>query len=427
MDRINRVFLNVQILSFAVFNLSFSVAMLIHDVFVRHPDPLINFISRMSMNNIFFSKILQVLPPSTYYATPKIHDQTPYFTFELNLNAINAIEKSTDICISRTPTFSGTTSVVYFGVLNPHDKPKPVIIKIKKKGLKLTLQISYIMVKLMCFIIDTMNMLPSIKLCEVISIIYENVAYQNDFINEVNNLEHFERIFSQDNSIVIPRPYRHFTDLRSDVIVMDYIVCEDVETLDRDQKQEFCRLLSNFNLRCILDFSMFHCDIHSGNIKFQNSAKGLKLVVLDYGIIGFVSSTETQCICNLFRAAMTRSLSNVSRCIATDYLLNISAANNQLDDDIIENDMLFCDELECYLKRMDLNTLNMRDYLCLSEFLAKHGYNLKSCFSRLYLSLIVTHTFCSDTLKAEHISQITKKTVANIILQNHIKKFIKSD
>ena len=424
MNKLNALLLNAKILSFTVYNLNYSIAFYIYDRIFFNSDATINFIARMSFNNIFFSKILQILPQSKSCILPNVYNQTPYFNFELNLDALDEIENSSNIVINRTPYFSGTTSVVYRGILNSTNQSMPVIIKIKKKGLSLTLKISYCMVKVLCYIIDKMKMLPSINLSEITSIIYENVTHQNDFINEINNLEHFRRKFSHNNMIIIPKPYRYFTDLRNDVIVMDYIECDDIEHLNRNQAHELCRLISNFNLNCILNYSMFHCDVHRGNIKFFRDENVIKLVVLDYGIVGYMSCSETNCIINLLKAASSSSISQIAICVASGYLQTNLNIDDPLSDEYIENEMQLCGEIEKYLENVDLNRLGINDYMYLSKVLINNGYQLKPCFARLYLSLIITHTFCADTLKVRQISDITKETVARLILQNQMKKFM---
>ena len=222
-------------------------------------------------------------------------------------------------------------------------------------------------------------------------------------------MEKFSCIFTDDKNIVIPKVYREFTDCRDDVIVMDYIECIDAAQILPSQRESCCRLVSDFNLKSIFEHGMFHCDMHSGNIKYTYSHNIPKLVVLDFGIVGYLTKTQFESMHRLITATSKQnSLQNIVQCIASDFVYSDQKIPNTpvnsyepiqiFDDNILENELHFCDELIAYLRSVNPNILNLKDYTIITNILSTHGFKIRSCFSRLYLSLIITHAFCLTAL-----------------------------
>ena len=426
MDHLKSTLLNMKIISGALFNLNYSVAFYLWDCVFSRPLSLMKFFSRMSTNNIFFSKILQVLPPM-YAHKSNFHNKVPFFSYEINLDAIHRLESNYDIQIDHIPIFSGTTSVIFIGKLNDHPtQAKDIIVKVKKKGLSVNLKFSYSMVFMVSYIVDIFKLLPSVDLSDIVCKLYENIEHQNDFLNEVDNLEYFRSRFSSDPRFVIPKVYRHFTETCSDIIVMDHIDCEDVTFIKETDREQCCALISDFNLQCILRFSMFHSDMHCGNIKVRYEGGQMQLVVLDFGIIGYLSPSEAQGVQELVRAGSNKSIHGVAMCVATWLVQKIEKLDNAniFSEECIESEVEFCDDIVSYVKTLDLNCLTMSDYVRLSQVLTKHGYELRTCFSRLYLSLVITHTFCKETLQARNIDAISTHTLTRLMIQNSIAKLV---
>lgn len=70
-------------------------------------------------------------------------------------------------------------------------------------------------------------------------------------------------------------------------------------------KYEYSKILSKFNLKCVFYDSIYHSDLHSGNIIFMKddyiidessyTSPGLRIGIIDYGIIGTMTR-RTECV-----------------------------------------------------------------------------------------------------------------------------------
>jgi predicted unusual protein kinase regulating ubiquinone biosynthesis (AarF/ABC1/UbiB family) len=92
---------------------------------------------------------------------------------------------------------------------------------------------------------------------------------QLNFLNEVKNITIFREKFNDVHNICIPEVYSYFTEHNPCAIIMDKIEGSRIENILHEDKHEYSKILSRFNLKCVFYDAIYHADLHSGNVIFM--------------------------------------------------------------------------------------------------------------------------------------------------------------
>ncbi len=120
----------------------------------------------------------------------------------------------------------------------------------------------------------------------------EVIVRELDFLQEKNNLVHFQKRFKDVDKVKIPDVYPEWSTPK--VLVMEWIVGnkltdkEKIDQLEVTQHDLAERLLEVF-LPQWLEPGMFHADPHSGNILVSNEGQ---IILLDFGMVGEISKRD---------------------------------------------------------------------------------------------------------------------------------------
>jgi predicted unusual protein kinase regulating ubiquinone biosynthesis (AarF/ABC1/UbiB family) len=144
---------------------------------------------------------------------------------------------------------------------------------------------------------------------------------QLDFKNEIDNIQVFYDKFKDVKDVCIPHVYSYFTEANPNAIVMDYIEGVRLENIDADDRDKYSKILSRFNIKSVFYDSLYHADLHSGNIIFmkEKDTRGLndvlKIGVIDYGIIGKLTREEQNLFFNFFKILVSRNYEKLAKYI----------------------------------------------------------------------------------------------------------------
>jgi predicted unusual protein kinase regulating ubiquinone biosynthesis (AarF/ABC1/UbiB family) len=137
--------------------------------------------------------------------------------------------------------------------------------------------------------------------------------------NEIENIKVFYDKFKDVKDICIPHVYSYFTEANSNAIVMDYIEGIRLENVCTEDRDEYSKILSRFNIKSVFYDSLYHADLHSGNIIFmkekQDTNYALKIGVIDYGIIGKLTREEQNIFFNFFKILVSRNYEKLAKYI----------------------------------------------------------------------------------------------------------------
>lgn len=167
---------------------------------------------------------------------------------------------------------SGTTSIVFLGI---KDNKKYAIKMINKDKIKewrddiiilnFIINIIYIFSN-SCIKMNIKNRWNEIK---------ELFLSQLDINNEIKAINNFNKIYENNNNIIIPKIYEDLSDINNNILVMDYIEGNNILYADINKLGEF--LITN-----ILLTGYIHGDLHLGNIKYDLTSQ--KIILYDFGI-----------------------------------------------------------------------------------------------------------------------------------------------
>jgi predicted unusual protein kinase regulating ubiquinone biosynthesis (AarF/ABC1/UbiB family) len=119
--------------------------------------------------------------------------------------------------------------------------------------------------------------------------VYEELDYQR----EGRNAERFAQVFAADPSIVVPGVIWEYSSPRVLTLEwMDGIKITCVAELDAAgvDREALARHLVGAYIHQVLEVGYFHADPHPGNIFVQPREEGMRLVFLDFGMMGGITS-----------------------------------------------------------------------------------------------------------------------------------------
>jgi predicted unusual protein kinase regulating ubiquinone biosynthesis (AarF/ABC1/UbiB family) len=215
------------------------------------------------------------------------------------------------------PIKSGVIAVIYKATLNG----KEVIIKYRRKNIVEKFDKSISELKLLVNITKKLPYFCNLNICDIFEENREIMTGQLDFTNEINNIQVFYEKFKDVKDICIPHVYSYFTEANANAIVMDYIEGTRLENIDAEDKDEYSKILSRFNIKSVFYDSIYHADLHSGNIIFmkEKDQQGindiLKIGVIDYGIIGKLTREEQNIFFNFFKILVSRNYEKLAKYI----------------------------------------------------------------------------------------------------------------
>ena len=370
--------------------------------------------SSMSEKNLFFTKIFQAFANNNNLVDKELFhhfitytDNVTYNTNEIDYNGlydlINIARKNgDDLSIEDdTPIKSGNIALVYNGKLNG----KNVIIKYRRKNIIEKFNKSIDELELLVNIAKKIPYLRDLNISDLFEENREIMTNQLNFLNEVKNINIFYEKFKDVESICIPNMYSYFTDENPCAIIMDKIEGTRIENILHEDKHEYSKILSRFNLKCVFYDAIYHADLHSGNVIFmkENSTNSttepksvLKIGIIDYGIIGTMTREEQNIFFNFFKILVSRDDKELSKFITESLSEKIDKSKPDISEgyrnilinkisticsSVLHNDTKFFGGEEIYEINKILKTQNLQ----FSKF-----------FCRVELAIAISENVCNS-------------------------------
>lgn len=132
-------------------------------------------------------------------------------------------------------------------------------------------------------------------------------------------------------------PYSDYTEnINPDVVVMEYIDGIKITEIAPEDTNEFGKALASFNAKAAFCTSIYHGDLHPGNILFikSPSTPTHKIGILDFGIIGHLSRPDQEVLFKSMKYTYQRKYNkiidiimscDISECIHNNEEANISS------------------------------------------------------------------------------------------------------
>ena len=377
-----------------------------------------NIASKMAEKNIFFTKIFQAFANNNNLVDKELFhhfisytDNVKYNTDEIEYNGlydlINIARKNgDDLSIeSEIPIKSGNIALVYNGKLNG----KKDIIKYRRKNIIEKFNKSIIELELLVNISKKIPYLSDLNINDLFEENREIMTNQLNFLNEVKNINTFYEKFNDVSTICIPKVYSYFTEINPCAIIMEKLEGNRIENILHEDKHEYSKILSRFNLKCVFYDSIYHADLHSGNIIFMKETyickdennnnlvkTALKIGIIDYGIIGTMTREEQNTFFMFFKILVSKNHIELSKFITENLSEKIDKSKpnisegyqnilvNQISticDSVLSNDTKFFGGEEIYEINKILKTQNLQ----FSKF-----------FCRVELAIAISENVCNS-------------------------------
>lgn len=380
---------------------------------------------KLSKENIFYIKFIQAActtkhPLITDDITNYLNtftDHAPYASPEIDTESLERLIKEHSIEIKRpfVPIKSGTISLIFEGTTSTNE---PIIIKCKRFGIDDKIQDS---IFYMNHLISISKRFPHIKNLNINDIYNENkqsIIDQLSFDIEVRNIELFYSKWNKYglNYVKIPKVYSEITKQVPNVIVMERIIGKTIYEIEHEDKDEYAKLLAQFNFKSVFFDAIYHGDIHPGNIFFMKELKSesdcsddddnssddngdvdekpiynYKIGLIDFGIIGVLTREMQNTIFQLFKGLYEKEHKNVAHCIIDNLVEPKNVLTVEKRNELIE---IISSYSDTHFGRDSQRFLDAEDIIKINIILYDYGVQFSKEFCKIELSFAILDSVC---------------------------------
>ena len=379
----------------------------------------IDFVESLSRDNIFYTKFLQSICNNTNIFNKiqrdylkKFLDNVPFNNNELyeDLNIeLEKVGKENEELIIDLDTLeiinSGIIGIVYKAKM----REKTVVVKVIKNNIKNkvyeALNDYEIFIKILTYI-------SLFKFYHIDDIYYSNkylMIQQLNFNCEVDNIKKFYKNNKNTDYVEIPVVYEEFTKSNNKIIVMDYLDGRKIDNLKDEEKEEYIEQIVNFSIKSIIFNTLFHCDLHSGNIIFLDNPK--RIGVIDYGIVANLTKEEQENIYNFFYEVFkNKNYDEGSRILINNCTKDINK------DKKISLKPETIGKINSMLKSLLEGKYDIDpEYIYLiNKSLYKDNLKLDKFFANIELALCITNGLCNQLLINSNLIDMVIKMFENL-------------
>ena len=416
-----------------------------------------NLALNFSRENIFFIKFFQavcttshpLLTDDVLQYLNTFTDNAPYVDSEIDVESLERLmqEYSIEIKTPFVPIKSGAISLIFEGTLTSEKEQESVIIKCKRIGIDDKIQDAIFN---MNHLISFTKIVPHIKNLNVHDIYNENkqsIVDQLSFHKEVRNIETYYSKWNKPglDYIKIPKVYSEITQQIPNVIVMERIVGDTIYNIDPEDKDRYANILAKFNFKSVFYDSMYHGDIHPGNVFFikelkvksnasidddddsenshdydssdnandnddNNNNKNdfkkykYKLGVIDFGIVGKFSREMQNTIFHLFKGLYEKNHDTVAHCIIDNLVEPKDALTPEKKNELVG---IISKYSESHFGKETHRFLDAEDIIKINKILYGFGVQFSKEFCKIELSFAISDSVCKLlTNKTTYIDQL---------------------
>ena len=259
-----------------------------------------------------------ILPDDIACALARLQDQvTPFSGKRAKRMVKNALQKPVRevfTTFDSTPLASASIAQVHAAVLSTGES---VVVKILRPNIHQQVETDVRLLKnLTKFITFFMRKMRHFKPQAMINEIAVTLTNELDLLREAANASQLKRNFEKDPILNVPQIYWEYST--SDVLVMERIHGISILNKSALKKAGFKlekvaeALMTVFFTQVFRD-NFFHADLHPGNLSVQHDcAQSPKLIAVDFGIMGSLSSNDQRYIAENMMAFFKRDYQRVA-------------------------------------------------------------------------------------------------------------------
>jgi ubiquinone biosynthesis protein len=331
-----------------------------------------------------------LLPPGFTEELTKLLDAAPAFAYE---EVVKQIERELgyppeDIFASfeRTPIAAASIGQVHCAVLSNGDR---VVVKVQRPNIHQIVKSDLdLLTRQAQFLERRSEAARNYNLIEIVEELGYSLRNELDYTSEAQNIDRFYQAYADDPNIRIPRVYWEYTTRH--VIVMEELDGIKLTEMDRLKREGYdlaaiAEIGTNFYMKQIFEDGFFHADPHPANIMVV----GDQLVILDFGMVAFLSKRLRDDLGDLLVAVINQDIGRVVTVMVRIGVITRSTNLRELERDIHR---LLVRYLGLPLYQMDVANI-LKEIFSISFM---HHIRLPSDFALLIRTVIILNSVGSQ-------------------------------
>jgi len=334
------------------------------------------------------------------------------------VNKNNNIDNKLIIPPFAIPIKSGMISLIYEGFIGN----QKVIIKVARKNIRDRLSNALRQFDLLTRLLVFVFRLQSLGINNVIMENKEMMMLQTNFRNELANIISIREKHKNIDDIVIPRPYKEYTEAYENIIVMDYLEGVTVMQIDAKDRNVYSKQLAQYSLKSILFDRIVHADLHPGNIIFLKDASGkCRSGIIDYGVMLIITKQQQKDFYDFISALFISKDSKKAFAILASSFIEKTVTNNN-NNNLEKESLLKKPQIVEKIGNIIENALTKNNMIQPSEIysinniLYAHGYCLSKAFCKIEMALAIADSVCrqltTDNSYIDNIKEAATKLLA---------------
>lgn len=384
---------------------------------------IIDLSKRLASINMMYVKIFQAFATNKNIVSPELNqffsdytDNVEYTDDEYNDEDLIELEhkavdcypyKPIEILNNRKPIKSGLMSLIFKGrFVDGTGTGQYVAIKYLRNNIITNFNTS--MNNLVVFAKLT-KYIPYIRTLNIETLILQNIVCLKDqvcFRKEVTNIQQYYKGWKDCDYVKIPEPYSEFTEkINPNIIIMEFIngiKITEIEPVDNDK---FGIILASFNAKAAFCNSIYHGDLHPGNILFiketsaaaaaAGEAAVYKIGILDFGIIGHLTRNDQELLFKSAKLLYQKKYKRMINVILNEMSEELTPKRNNPVTTVNLTDDVFCKiHSELHAVIVDYSTpeikfIGVNELYTINYILNNYNLTFKRSLYRLFVTISI--------------------------------------
>ena len=389
---------------------------------------IIDLSKRLASINMMYVKIFQAFATNKNIVSPELNqffsdytDNVEYTDDEYNDEDLIELEhkavdcypyKPIEILNNRKPIKSGLMSLIFKGrFVDGTGTGQYVAIKYLRNNIITNFNTS--MNNLVVFAKLT-KYIPYIRTLNIETLILQNIVCLKDqvcFRKEVTNIQQYYKGWKDCDYVKIPEPYSEFTEkINPNIIIMEFIngiKITEIEPVDNDK---FGIILASFNAKAAFCNSIYHGDLHPGNILFiketsaaaaaaaaaaGEAAAVYKIGILDFGIIGHLTRNDQELLFKSAKLLYQKKYKRMINVILNEMSEELTPKRNNPVTTVNLTDDVFCKiHSELHAVIVDYSTpeikfIGVNELYTINYILNNYNLTFKRSLYRLFVTISI--------------------------------------
>jgi predicted unusual protein kinase regulating ubiquinone biosynthesis (AarF/ABC1/UbiB family) len=251
------------------------------------------------------------------------------------------------------PLAAASIGQVHRGVLRDHNRE--VAIKVLRKDIESVFnnELSAI-INIIRFTNKVNKNKNTTDLLSILQELYNNIKYETDFNEELNNMVKFREILDGNDKILVPRIYKRLSS--KEILTMEYLPSIKITDVSTINNYELATNLMKSFVLMVLNDGYIHCDPHPGNIGIND---GGKIVLYDFGMVKRFDVNIKEYFRRIVFALMNRSGTELMEFMLTSGILEAKESKGKTIDTLTGYETIVLERMLGYVYNY-LNTLDIQ-------------------------------------------------------------------